>query len=131
MIGLSAVLRWVGGLRSAAMPALLGLAVIGVGSGAVAVNRWLEARDAAAVAAERARADLATRDATIAALRAEIATRAEAAAVLRAHNDRLARVAEERATLIGELQAMEGADAPLSDYLRDAAGRLWRQPPPR
>ena len=31
------------------------------------------------------------------------------------------------AALDRDLEAMEGADAPLSDYLDHAAGRLWRE----
>jgi hypothetical protein len=117
--------------RSAALPAIIGLAIIGVVTGAVAVNQWLNTRDDAARAMAEAEAALATRDARIVALEAEIDARADAANVLRAHARRLERVAAERADLIRDLQSMEGADAPLSDYLRDAAGRLWRQPPPR
>jgi len=112
--------RWLRGRlgRSGAMPGLVGLALLGLAAGGLAVNAWLDARDAAA----RARVEA---EARITALEAELAARAEAAAVLRAHNRRLAADAAARAALIRELQSMEGADAPLSDFLRGAGERLW------
>lgn len=62
--------------------------------------------------------DLADRDAVIAAS-------AETAAVHRAWIDRLQDLQRDQNALIRDLQSMEGFDAPLSDYLSDAAGRLW------
>jgi hypothetical protein len=122
--------RWLRGHRAGAW-SWGGLAAIGalaLWQAVSGVQGWLEGRDDATRAAAEAEAALADRDARIAALEAELAARAEAAAVLRAHNRRLESLAAERAGLIRDLQSMEGADAPLSDYLRDAAGRLWGQP---
>jgi hypothetical protein len=112
--------RWGRGLlgRSGAVPALLALAALVLCAGALTVDRWLDARDAA-IAAE----------ARISALEAELAARAEAAEILRAHNRRLAADAAARAALIRDLQSMEGADAPLSDFLRASGGRLWPADP--
>lgn len=48
------------------------------------------------------------------------------AARMRAKQDAvLADLRADAAALDNDLQSMEGADAPLSDYLDDAAGRLW------
>jgi hypothetical protein len=50
----------------------------------------------------------------------------EDAARIRRQSDReQARLREEAAQLDDYLDAKEGGDAPLSDYLSDAAGRLW------
>lgn len=64
-----------------------------------------------------------TRD--LAVERAYRAQAEEAAAVHRAHIKRLEREAVEWAELTRDLQSMEGRDAPLSDHMRDAAGRVW------
>lgn len=51
----------------------------------------------------------------------------EAAAVVhRAHIQRLERITADAVTLDREFQQEEGADAPLDDYLRRGAGRLWQ-----
>lgn len=57
--------------------------------------------------------------------RADLATAAEANRVHRAHIKRLEAQEAEWDALSRELQSMEGRDAPLSDHLRAAAGRLW------
>lgn len=49
-----------------------------------------------------------------------------AAAVHRAHIQRLERITADAVTLDREFQQEEGADAPLDDYLRRGAGRLWQ-----
>lgn len=49
-----------------------------------------------------------------------------AAAVHRAHIQRLERITAEAATLDREFQQGEGADAPLDDYFRRGAGRVWQ-----
>jgi hypothetical protein len=71
-------------------------------------------------------------DAAAAALRAELATTAaalaqveEAARVHRAHLKRLDQLTADSAATRNDLITMEGADAPLSPYLRAASGRLW------
>lgn len=51
---------------------------------------------------------------------------AEAARIRADHDRRLARLHDEAVALDHILANREGGDAPLSDYLRDAAGRLWR-----
>ncbi len=56
---------------------------------------------------------------------AQVAGYAEAAQVLADERARLARLAEDAAAQDRALQDMEGADAPRSDYLGAASGRLW------
>lgn len=56
---------------------------------------------------------------------AVIADNAQAAAVHRAWIERLQGMQANQDALQRDLQAMEGRDAPLSDHLRAAAGRLW------
>lgn len=64
-----------------------------------------------------------TRAATAEAMAAGYARTAE----LRAESDRRQQALREAATRLDhDLSMGEGADAPLSDYLRDAAGRLWQ-----
>lgn len=51
----------------------------------------------------------------------------EVAARIRAEQDRIqADLRADADQLDHDLSTQEGADAPLSDYLRDAAGRLWQ-----
>lgn len=56
--------------------------------------------------------------------RAALSVAAEAAEVHRSHIKRQAAEAEEWRALVDDLTSQEGADAPLSDYLRDVAGRV-------
>jgi hypothetical protein len=49
----------------------------------------------------------------------------EAARIRRLSDQEQARLREEAAQIDDYLDAQEGGDAPLSDYLSDAAGRLW------
>lgn len=112
---LGAVWAWAG---RAVLPLALLTAVAGTGSAAIAVSRWLQAREDAAVAAERAAVRIET-------LEAELAARRAAAEVLRAHRLRLEGDIAEREQLIRDLTEGEGGDAPTSDYLRGAAERLW------
>ncbi|WP_417245947.1 hypothetical protein [Celeribacter sp.] len=49
----------------------------------------------------------------------------EAARIRRQSDQEQARLREEAAQIDDYLDAKEGGDAPLSDYLSDAAGRLW------
>lgn len=49
----------------------------------------------------------------------------EAARIRRQSDQEQARLREEAAQIDDYLNAKEGGDAPLSDYLSDAAGRLW------
>lgn len=79
------------------------------------------------------RAQLATAGAEIDRLGRELAVaaaiqaqQAEAAAVHRAHIKRLTAEAADWAAFTNELQSMEGRNAPLSDHLRAASGRLWQ-----
>ena len=55
---------------------------------------------------------------------AALSVAAEAAEVHRAHIKRQTAEAEEWRVLIDDLTSQEEADAPLSDYLRHAAGRV-------
>jgi hypothetical protein len=71
----------------------------------------------------RAEAAAVTRELNTA--RADLAMAAEANRVHRAHIKRLEAQEAEWDALSRELQSMEGRDAPLSDHLRAAAGRLW------
>ena len=50
---------------------------------------------------------------------------AEAIRLRREQDQRLATLRAETETMDQDLAAREGTDAPLSDYLADAAGRLW------
>lgn len=50
---------------------------------------------------------------------------AEAARIRAEHDRRMIRLQQEAALLDHQLAKEEGGDVPLSDYLRDAAGRLW------
>ncbi|MBZ4023744.1 hypothetical protein CKO11_14920 [Rhodobacter sp. TJ_12] len=72
------------------------------------------------------RADLVATRADLAAARAEVSAYAEAVEIRRRSDETQARLREEAAALDHQLEQMEGGDAPLSDYLRTAAGRLWR-----
>lgn len=72
-----------------------------------------------------AHADLAAQARELADKEAIIADNAQAAAVHRAWIDRLDGMQTDQAALQRDLQLMEGRDAPLSDHLRAAAGRLW------
>lgn len=56
---------------------------------------------------------------------AQVSAYAEAARIRADQDRRQARLREEAASLDQELQSMEGSDGTLSDYLRDAARRLW------
>lgn len=56
---------------------------------------------------------------------ARVAAYAEAAELRRQQDARQARLRAEAQDLDHDLATGEGANAPLSDYLRDAAGRLW------
>ena len=69
------------------------------------------------------RADAA--EAEAARLRAEVADYRQAADVVREHSARAKREAEARAVLDRDWREMGGRDAPLSDYLGRAAGKLW------
>lgn len=61
----------------------------------------------------------------VASAEAERDRAAQARDIARAHYLRMAKEAEDWAGLTRDLQTMEGRDAPLSDHLRSAAGRLW------
>lgn len=89
------------------LPAALALALALGGWGA-----WQRGRAVAAL--ERA-----------VAAEALVAGYAEAARMRAVQDARLARLREDAAALDRDLQTQEGADAPLSGYLGDAAGRLW------
>lgn len=54
-----------------------------------------------------------------------VAGYAEAARMRAVQDTRLAQLRDDAAALDRDLQEREGADAPLSDYMRDAADRLW------
>lgn len=54
-----------------------------------------------------------------------VAAYAEAAELRRQSDARQAQLRAEAQALDHDLSTTEGADGPLSDYLRDAAGRLW------
>lgn len=54
-----------------------------------------------------------------------VAGYAEAARMRAVQDTRLAQLRNDAAALDRDLQEREGADAPLSDYLGTAAGRLW------
>ncbi len=56
---------------------------------------------------------------------ARVSAYAEAARVRSQHERRHAALAAAAQALDHELNRMEGGDAPLSDFLRAAAGRLW------
>lgn len=56
---------------------------------------------------------------------AQVAGYTEAARMRAVQDARLAQLREDAAALDRDLQTQEGADAPLSHYLGDAAGRLW------
>lgn len=71
------------------------------------------------------RADYTAQARELADKEAIIADNAQAAAVHRAWIDRLEGMRTDQDALLRDLQAMEGRDAPLSDHLRAAAGRLW------
>lgn len=82
----------------------------------------------AAVQTYRLDATRAERAETAAALRAaqaRLVRQAEALAVHRAHVARMQREAASNAETIRFLQALEGADAPLSDAAAAGARRLW------
>lgn len=55
----------------------------------------------------------------------KVAAYAEAAELRRQQDARQAQLRAEAQSLDHDLATKEGADGPLSDYLRDAAGRLW------
>lgn len=61
----------------------------------------------------------------VASAEAERQRAAQARDIAQAHYLRMAKEAEDWAELTRDLQTMEGRDAPLSDHLRSAAGRLW------
>ncbi|SOB97640.1 hypothetical protein SAMN05877809_1027 [Rhodobacter sp. JA431] len=73
----------------------------------------------------RLRADLAATRADLAAAQGMVTAYAEAAEIRRRSDEEQTRLREEAAALDHQLESMEGGDAPLSDYLRTAAGRLW------
>ena len=50
----------------------------------------------------------------------------EAARIHRAHLDRLRQEVARWDEVSKELEGLDGKDAPLSDYLRNAAGRVWQ-----
>jgi hypothetical protein len=110
------ILRW---LTGNLLPIALVGALAALGTAGYAVNRWIAAGQEAAVEADRAARRIAD-------LEAEIEARRMAAEVHRAHAERLARESAARATLIEQLQNMEGLDAPLPNPLADAAGLLWQ-----
>lgn len=55
----------------------------------------------------------------------KVAAYVEAAELRRQQDARQAQLRAEAQSLDHDLATKEGADGPLSDYLRDAAGRLW------
>jgi len=57
---------------------------------------------------------------------AEIEGYREAASILADYAARRDESARQNADLARELQSMDGRDAPLSDHLRGAAGRVWK-----
>lgn len=65
-------------------------------------------------------------EAGLAAAEQRIAGYEAAAAVHRAHIQRLEQITADAVVLDREFQEQEGADAPLDDYLRNGAGRLWQ-----
>lgn len=56
---------------------------------------------------------------------ARVAAYAEAARIRSQQDRRQADLAAAARALDADLDRLEGGDAPLSDYLRSAAGRLW------
>lgn len=56
---------------------------------------------------------------------ARVSAYAEAARIRSRHDRQMAGLAAAAAALDDDLDRMEGGDAPLSDFLRAAAGRLW------
>ena len=91
-----------------------------VAAAGLAVALWWVERDRGAL-----KADLATAGASLASAQAALSQAEEAARVHRAYLDQAEKERAGFDKLRNELIKMEGADAPLSDYLRDAAGRLW------
>lgn len=89
-------------------------AVAAVGILALGVWGWQQRDRALEAEAGRAAAEM------------RIAGYEAAAAVHRAHIQRLERITADAVALDREFQEQEGADAPLDDYLRDGAGRVWR-----
>lgn len=63
--------------------------------------------------------------AALSAAEAQVASYARTAEIHAAHIKRMAAEAEAWAAIDHDLKSMEGRDAPLSDHLRRAAGRLW------
>lgn len=97
--------------------AAIGAAVAAAG---LAVALWWVERDRGAL-----RSDLAASRASLASAQAALSQAEEAARVHRAYLDRAEKERAEFDNLRNDLIKMEGADAPLSGYLRGAAGRLW------
>lgn len=85
---------------------------------ALALALALVAAAALAFALQEARADLKAAQARVVAFE-------KAAQIHAGHVARLQAAADDAAALDRELAEGEGADAPLSDYLRRGAGRLW------
>lgn len=73
----------------------------------------------------RLTSQVAALEVAVASAEAERQRAAQARDIAQAHYLRMAKEAEDWAGLSRELQTMEGRDAPLSDHLRSAAGRLW------
>ena len=102
------------GLRGIATAGLIALATAAAGT-----LLWQRAELA------RSAALIVTLSRDLADTTAILAQAQAAAAVHRAHIERLAAEATAWAQLTRDLQSMEGRDAPLSDHLRAAAGKLW------
>jgi hypothetical protein len=83
---------------------------------ALTLGGWAWRQDRRATAAT-ARAETAE---------AQVGAYAEAARVHAAHVARLQALLADATATDFDLQQMEGGDAPLSDYLGAAAGRLWK-----
>jgi hypothetical protein len=84
----------------------------------VAAWRWQ-------VKSEGLAAELLAAQAALATANLQLDQLAEAAAVHRAYITQMEDEARRWTALENDLLTMEGADAPLSDYLRGAAGKLW------
>ena len=68
----------------------------------------------------------ATQRASIAAFKAAKADADQTADIHRAHISRLQDEGRERAARLREIEQLEGGDAPLSDFLRNASGIVWQ-----
>jgi hypothetical protein len=79
---------------------------------------WAQHRHAQAMA------ELATTQRALAVTQSRLDQVREAGRIAAEHRNRMATEAAQRDALIAELLSQEGADAPLSDYLRAGAGRV-------